>query len=510
MNYLIGVDLGTSGCKAMLFDLKGTPVASAYASYPTHILDPIMLEQAPEDWWKATCQSINQLMKTTRASPTEVRAIGCGGQFPDLIVTDDEEKTLRPAIIYSDMRGEPQTKAIFDRLDQGHVTELTGLPATYFPGLPATKILWIRQNEPELEKRIRRIFGAKDFLNFRLTGNCAIDYVEAWWTGLARARDYTWCDELLQDLRIPQGWLGEISKPTDVIGEVTEAASKQTGLAPGTPVVCGSVDGMCDFVGAGIIEPGITMDSCGTTEIIAASSKKKLPSSIGSSIFCWPHLDSESWVVYTSTATAGASLRWFSDQFAATEKDEAAERGVSVYDILDREAEAAEAGSGGLLFWPYLAGEYTPFFDLKARGAFLGITLDKKKEHFVRAILEGVAFSLNHVIETFSELGLETRRIRTAGGGSRSRVWNQIKADVTGRTVELTRVSELGCLGAAVLAGIGVGAFSSLEEASRSAVLIRQEFASNAENHRTYSKLFRVYRENCSRLRDIFTSLSTA
>ena len=503
MNYLIGLDLGTSSCKAMLFDSTGNPVASASAGYPTHILNRLMLEQAPEDWWKAACGCLNRLLKSTGVAPPEVLAIGCAGQFPDLILTNKGGDVLRPAIIYSDMRGEQQTKEMFQRLGLRHVTAVTGLPATYFPGLPASKILWIRQNESEIENRVSRMFGAKDFLNFRLTGNCAIDYVEAWWTGLVKALDYTWWDEILQELQIPREWLGKISKPAEIIGEVSEAASIETGLAPGTAVVCGSVDGMCDVVGAGIVEPGITMDSCGTTEIIATSSTKKLSPSIGNSIFCWPHLESETWVVYTSTATAGASLRWFSDQFAASETAQAAKEGVSVYDILDREAESVEAGSGGLLFWPYLAGEYSPFFDLNARGAFLGINLDKRREHFIRAILEGVAFSLNHVIETFSELGLETRRIRTAGGGSKSMVWNQIKADVTRRTVELTKVSELGCLGAAILAGIGVGTFSSLKEASRSIVSVTQEVASNPKNHRTYSELFGVYKENFSKFRDI-------
>jgi len=491
----------------MLFDNTGNAVAWVSASYPTRVLNPVMLEQAPEDWWKAACGSINRLLKSTGVDPAEVLAIGCTGQFPDLILTNKEGDVLRPAIIYSDMRGEKQTEEIFQRLGQGHVTEVTGLPATYFPGLPASKILWIRQHEPQIENSVSRIFGTKDFLNFRLTGNCAIDYVEAWWTGLVKALDYTWWDEMLEELGIPRERLGKISKPADIIGEVTEAASKETGLAAGTRVVCGSVDGMCDVVGAGIVEPGITMDSCGTTEIIATSSTEKLAPSIGNSIFCWPHLENETWVVYTSTATAGASLRWFSDQFAATETAQAAKEGVSVYDILGREAESVEAGSSGLLFWPYLAGEYSPFFDLNARGAFLGIGLDKRREHFIRAILEGVAFSLNHVIETFSELGMETRRIRTAGGGSKSMIWNQIKADVTGRTVELTKVSELGCLGAAILAGIGVGVFSSLKEASRSAVSVTQEFASNPKNHQTYSKLFSVYKENSTKLRDIFTAV---
>ena len=506
----MGVDLGTSGCKVILFDLAGRPVTSVYEGYPLHQLGNGMVEQNPEDWWEATCSSIRQVMKIADVSPAEVASVGCGGQFPDLIFIDSEGRTLRPAIVYSDMRGSSQTDRIFDQLSREEVTKSTGLPASFFPNLPVSKIMWIREHESELEKHIHAVLGAKDFLNFRLTGECAIDYVEAWWTGLVMERDYSWWNEMLEDLRIPRNWLGGIRKPTDVIGELTEDASKVTGLASGTPVVCGSADGMCNVIGSGILEPGIMMDSCGMTEIMASLSTEKLAPSIGDSIFCWRHLDPEKWVVYTSTATSGASLRWFSDQFAEAEKAEAVKTGVSVYDILDRRAQAVEAGSGKLLFWPYLAGEYTPFFDLNARGVFLGITLDKERRHFVRAILEGVAFSMNHVIEALNELGLGIQKIRTGGGGSKSRLWNQIKADVTGRMVQVPEVSEFGCLGAAILAGIGVGAFSDIAEATRSAVSTAKEFTSNMEDHRTYSKLFSVYKENCSVLRGIFSSLSSS
>ena len=510
MDYLLGVDLGTTGCKTVLFDLTGNPVASSYADYPLYALGADMVEQDPNDWWKATCTNIRQTLRQAKVSPRDVVAVGCDGQFPDLVMVDKMGTPLRRAIIYSDMRGKKQTEQIFNTIGSDEVIRVTGLPKSYFPGLPAAKILWVRENESELEKRTCGVLGAKDFLNFRMTGQTAVDYVEAWWTGLARVADYSWSEKMLNELRIDRSWLGDIREPTDIIGEISEEASQQTGLARNTPVVCGSVDGMCNVVGSGIAEPGTTMDIAGTTEIIASLSKKKLPPSIGDSIFCWRHLDPENWVVYTSTATAGACLRWFRDQFADTEKRDAAETGVSAYDLLDEEAAEAEAGSGKLLFLPYLAGEYTPFFDLNARGVFLGVTLDTKRKHFVRAILEGVAYSLNHVIESLDALGIETRQITVSGGGSRSGLWNQIKADVTGRAVRSTKILETGCLGAAILAGIGVGAYSSLREAVSSTVSVGEGFQPDNRNHELYSTLFRTYKETYDQLGDTFARLSRA
>lgn len=492
----------------MLFDLTGNPVASSYADYPLYVFGEDMVEQDPNDWWKATCTNIRQTLRQAKASPRDVVAVGCDGQFPDLVMVDKMGTPLRRAIIYSDMRGKKQTEQIFNTIGSDEVLRVTGLPKSYFPGLPAAKILWVRENESELEKRTCRVLGAKDFLNLRMTGQTAVDYVEAWWTGLARVADYSWSEKMLNGLRIDRSWLGDIREPTDVIGEISEEASQQTGLARNTPVVCGSVDGMCNVVGSGIAEPGTTMDIAGTTEIVASLSKKKLPPSIGDSTFCWRHLDHENWVVYTSTATAGACLRWFRDQFADTEKRDAAETGVSTYSLLDREAADAEPGSRKLVFLPYLAGEYTPFFDLNARGVFLGVTLDTKRKHFVRAILEGVAYSLNHVIESLDALGIETRQITVSGGGSRSGLWNQIKADVTGRAVRSTKILETGCLGAAILAGIGVGAYSSLREAVGSTVSVGKGFQPDNRNHEVYSTLFRTYKETYDQLRNTFTRLS--
>jgi xylulokinase len=265
---------------------------------------------------------------------------------------------------------------------------------------------------------------------------------------------------------------------------------------------------MSNVIGSGITEPGNMMDVAGSTEIMASLSGKRLAPSINESIFCWRHIEPGMWVVYTSTATAAACLRWFRDQFADAEKREATRTGVSVYQILDDEAAATEAGSGKLLFLPYLAGEYAPFFDLNATGVFLGITLEKERRHLIRAILEGVAYSVRHVVESYSELGLKTEKITAGGGGSKSRLWNQIKADVTGITIQSTRVLETGCLGGAILAGIGVGKYQSFQDAAKSTISTGETFTPNGKNHELYSRLFRVYRETYDRLKETFVHLS--
>jgi xylulokinase len=492
----------------MLFDAAGNPVASAYSEYPLYTLGEGMVEQDPEDWWKATCTTVRQTLKEAKISPGDIMAVGADGHFPGIVMVNKDGKPVRRSIIYSDMRGKKQTEQIFDAIGGEEVLKTIGLPKSFFPGLPVSKILWVRENQPELQRLTSRVLGTKDFLNFCMTGRAATDYVEAWWTGLVKVADYSWSDKMLDGLQIERGWFADILNPTDIVGEITREASRDTGLEENTPVVCGSVDGMCNVLGSGITEPKNTMDIGGSTEIIASLSKKRLPSSIGQSIFCWRHIDRQNWILYTSTATAAACLRWYRDQFADREEREADKLGMSVYQILDREAEQAGVGAGKLLFLPYLAGEYTPFFDLNASGVFMGITLDKERKHFVRAILEGVAYSLRHVIEAFSALDVETEKIMAGGGGSKSRLWNQIKADITGKPVQSTGVIETGCLGAAILAGIGVGKYRSYREAVDCTISVGEKFSPNAENHKSYSKLFQVYKETYDQLKATFAHLS--
>jgi xylulokinase len=335
----------------------------------------------------------------------------------------------------------------------------------------------------------------------------AVDYFEAWWTGLADVVDYSWSERLMDEWKIPRDWLGEIHLPQEIIGEVTEQAAAMTGLAMGTPVVCGSGDGLCNVIGTGLLESGITMDSAGVTEIIASISKSPLAPSVGESFTSWRHPNSQDWVLYTSTSSAGLSLRWFKDQVAQLERSDSPIQG-SDYERLDKEAEEADAGSGRLLFLPYLTGEYSPFFDLNARGAFLGISLETQRRHLTRAVLEGVAFSLRHVLEYFEGLGVETHSIRSSGGGSRSKLWNQIKADVTGKPISTLEIVESGCLGAAVLAGVAVGQYRNLEAATKAMVRIGDTLFPNEANHTMYSKQFQIYKESYTKLKETFAKLA--
>jgi xylulokinase len=506
MVHFLTVDVGTDGCKIVLFDSDGRLVAQKYTEYPTYVHGDGFREQDPNEWWRATCNGTQQVLKTASVRPEEVTGVGCGGHFPTLVLVGKDGNVLRRAIIYSDMRGAKQTKEIFEKCG-AEISNLTGLPERIFPGLPIAKLLWLRENEPKIIESTHKVMGAKDFINFRLTGNVAVDYFEACWTGLASRKNYSWMQDIADELRLRSQWFGEIHRPQEVIGEVTGGSSAETGLRKGTPVVCGSGDGMCNVIGSGLLEAGVTMESAGATDIIAAVSNQ--PVNVDrESITSWSHPDSQNWVVYTSTSSAGLSLRWFRDRLAQVQPPDASSAPKMSYQQLDDLAEKAPVGSGKLIFLPYLDGEYSPFIDLNARGVFLGVTLETERKHLVRAILEGVAFSLRHVLEHLAEYGIETRAIRSSGGGSRSKLWNQIKADVTGKPVSTMAVAETGCLGAAVLASVGVGEHADFKAASQSMVRIAYTTQPNSGNHETYSKLFATYKEAYLNLKDLFAKIS--
>lgn len=498
MEYLVSIDVGTTSCKVSVFNLTGDLIAQAQKSYSLYLPRKNFAEQNAEEWWFAIRKCVKSVLKLSRASPEDIMGVCSTGQFPSLILIGKNGKPLRQAIIYSDMRGEEQSKLIFNKVGLEEVKEITGFPSSMFPGLPASKILWLYDHEPEIIKQTEKVIGAKDFINYQLTGEVATDFLEAWWSGLVEFKSYLWSKKMLSSLEIPEEWLAEIHKPQEVIGYVNKSASKQTGLKEGTPVVCGSGDGMCAVIGSGLTEVNATMDVTGATEIIASITDKQLPPSIGESIFCWQHLIEGLWVIYASTASSGAALQWFKTQFWKKIK----------YEDFLKQAEESELGGGGLIFLPYLIGEYAPFFDLNARGAFIGISLDSKKNHFIRAVLEGVAFSLNHILEAFSELGVSAKEVRVGGGGSKSDLWNRIKADVTGRIFLKMKVIDVTGLGAAILASVGVKAYSSLNEAIQNMVKISEKIEPNLEKHQKYSKIYEVYKSVYPNLKEVFNKLA--
>ncbi|MEM3607216.1 MAG: FGGY family carbohydrate kinase [Candidatus Bathyarchaeia archaeon] len=499
MEYLISVDVGTTSCKVAIFNLTGDLIAEAQKNYSLYIPRKNFVEQNAEEWWIAVCKCIKSVLKLSKVSAENVISICSTGQFPSLVLIGKHGKPLRQAIIYSDMRGEEQSGLIFNKIGLEKIKEVTGFPQSMFPGLPASKILWLYDHEPEIIKQTKKCIGAKDFINYRLTGEVATDFLEAWWSGLVEFKSYSWSKKMLSSLEIPEEWFPKIHKPQEVIGYVNKLASKKTGLKEGTPVVCGSGDGMCAIIGSGLTEINATMDVTGATEIIASITDKRLPPSIGESIFCWRHLIEGLWIVYASTASSGAALQWFKTQFGKQIK----------YDAFLKQAEEGELGSNGLIFLPYLIGEYAPFFDLNARGAFIGISLNSKKKHFIRAILEGVAFSLNHILEVFNELDIKIKEVRVGGGGSKSDLWNTIKADVTGRIFLKMKVIDVANLGAAILASIGVKAYSSLSEAIKNMVKISKKIEPNLKKHQSYFKIYEVYKNVYPSLKGIFDKLAS-
>jgi len=490
--------VGTTSCKASIFNLDGELIAQARKNYQLYLPQRGFAEQNAEEWWKKACKCIKTVLKNSEVSAKNITGLCSTGQFPTLVLLGNDGKPLRRAIIYSDMRGEKQSKLIFDKVGLEKVREITGFPVSMFPGLPISKILWLFEKEPEVMKRVKKCVSAKDFINYQLTGEAATDFLEAWWTGLVDFKTYSWSKDILDALEIPKEWFGKVCKPQEVIGYINRQAAKQTGLEEGTPVICGSGDGMCSVIGSGLTEVNLTMDVTGATEIVAAITNKSLPPSIGESIFCWQHLIEGLWVVYTSTATSGAALQWFKEQFGKRIK----------YDALLKQAEESDVGSNNLIFLPYLAGEYTPFFDLNARGAFIGISLTTKKEHFIRAILEGVAFSLAHILEAFIKLGVDVKNIRIGGGGSKSDLWNKIKADVTGKEILKIKVSDVTGLGAAILASLGVKVYSTLNEATKNMVKISEKIEPDLKNYKKYAKIYEIYKESYPSLKKIFDKMA--
>jgi len=476
----LGVDLGTSGCKVMIFDVHGKPQAYAYREYPTYTPAPKSVEQDADEWWRTTCANVREVVKKSGVKAKDIIGIGTTAQSTSMICVDSEGNALRRAFVYLDNRAQPQIKRL---------TELLGQVSWTASKIHAN-ILWMRDNEPSIEKNIHAVMDAKEFIGFKLTKNVTFD------EGL-QDEAFKEIDKLNTLLGVPNEWFGESHGYFRPIGNVTSNAAKQTLLAKGTPVVVGPWDGMCNILGSGLTEGGIAMDTAGATEIMSVAISKPIP------ILCLPHFIPGLWLTYSSPPR-GLVHRWFRDTFALGEKNTAKKLNVDVYDLLNQEAESVEPGSEKLLFIPTLH----EFDDPSARGVFLGIALNHSRKHFIRAVLEGIAFSIREHFEMLESLGAEIREVRMSGGGAKSRIWNQIRSDVTGKTFAVLNVPETGCLGAALLAGIGTGIYHDVKEASEVMIKVSERVEPREENHRRYTKLFRVYKEANSALKNVFAELA--
>jgi xylulokinase len=481
MSHVLGIDVGTTATKAVILGDDGAVKASAAVEYPSERPNPTWSEQDPALWWDATVRAVRTALADGALEGGDVAAVGLAGQMHGLVALDAAERVLRPAILWNDQRTEQECDLIREALGRDRLIAITGNDA--LPGFTAPKLLWVRRHEPEVWARIAHVLLPKDFVRLRLTGSHAVDRADGSGTLLFDLARRDWSSEVLDELRLDPSWLPGTHEGPEVTGAVSSRAADETGLLAETPVVAGGGDQAAAAVGVGAVEPGIVSLSLGTSGVVFATTEGALVEPEGRlHAFC--HSVPERWHVMGVMLSAAGSLRWYRDALAPD----------AGYRELDEEANAAPPGSDGLLFLPYLSGERTPYPDPLARGAFVGLTVDHRRQHLTRAVLEGVAFGLRDSLELMRGVGAGSGTIRATGGGSRSVLWRQIVADVMETPVATTSTTEGAAQGAAMLAAVGVGWFSSVEEACRDLVVLGDVIDPSPERG-PYAHAYARYRE---------------
>ena len=492
MTYL-GIDVGTGGTRALIIDQKGTVVASASAEHENFASPrPGWAEQDPRDWWKACGTAVRKALQATGVRAEEIACVGFSGQMHGAVLLDAADEVVRPALIWCDQRSEPQSRELEQMFGRDTLIRLTcNPPLTNFT---LTKFLWVRENEPEKWARVSHVMLPKDYVRFRLTGERAIDMADASGTLLLDVTHRRWSSEVLSRTGIKEEMLPALFESPQVCGKVSAAGAEATGLRVGTPVVAGAGDQAAGAVGMGIARAGAVSATIGTSGVVFASTDCPAMDPKGRlHTFC--HAIPGRWHVMGVTQSAGLSLRWYRDNFGAASPGVQKKDGRDPYDVFAEEASAAPAGSEGAFWAPYLMGERTPHLDPNARAALIGLTASHTRAHVIRAIMEGVAFSLKDSFTIFEEMKIPVNSIRLGGGGARSPLWRQIQADVYAHEVEIVEAEEGAAYGAAILAGVGAGGWPSVEQACDAVVRVAKRIEPNPKDSAVMQKAYQTYRK---------------
>jgi len=496
MNYFMGIDVSTTGSKALLIDAAGTVVASASAPHSLSTPKPLWSEQDPLEWWAATKVSIQAVLQRSNVTASAIAGIGLTGQMHGLVLLNGTGAVLRPAILWNDQRTQSQCDAIHAHIGRERFIQISGNVA--LTGFTAPKILWVAENEPEVYEQVRHVLLPKDYIRYRLTGQFAMDKADGAGTVLFDLRQRDWSAELLAALNIPSEWMPPTYEGPEFTGEVSVAAAVETGFAAGTPVAAGGGDQAAQAVGVGAVEPGIIGLTVGTSGVVFAATPAPFIEPEGRlHAFC--HAVPGMWHLMGVMLSAAGSLQWYRDTLAPNLS----------FDELLQEAETVPAGSEGLQFLPYLSGERTPHPDPQARGAFIGLTLRHRRGHLTRAVLEGVAYGLKDSFKLIQSAGLEQIvQVRASGGGTKGRLWRQILASVLESELVTVNTAEGAAFGAALLAGVGAGAWPSVPAACRDTIQITGRTAPDAMQVDAYRQGYGVYRELYPLLKSTFARLS--
>lgn len=505
MEYLLGVDLGTSGTKTVLFDINGNACCSKTIEYPLYQPQNGWAEQNPEDWWNAAADGIRYVLYKSGVDPQAVRAVGISGQMHGLVMLDKAGNVLRNAIIWCDQRTAKECDQMNRVIGEKRMIEITANPP--MTGFTASKILWVQNNEPDLYAKCAHILLPKDYIRYRLTGEFATEVSDASGMQLMDIPNRCWSEEILTKLHIDRSLLAELHESPDVTGHVTQAAADCTGLKKGTIVVGGAGDNPAAAVGTGIVRAGKAFTTIGSSAVIYSVSDQVSIDMQGRVHSLCASVPGK-WTVMSCTQAAGLSLKWLRDICCTEEIRKAEEMGVDPYYLMDQMAKEVEIGANGLLFLPYLMGERAPHPDPDCRGVFFGLSAIHERKHLIRAVLEGVAYSQRECVDVFREMGIAIEDMMVCGGGARSKIWRKMLADLYNCPVSTVNTSEGPALGVAILAGVGAGIFGSVEEGCDAIIHKAETQYPEEACTMAYEGYYKLYKQLYLDLKQSFKTLS--
>jgi xylulokinase len=497
MKYFLGIDTSTTSSKALLIDERGMVIAIESLPHTLQTPKPLWSEQNPSEWWEAVAGSIKSVLQKTNVAGEEVAAVGLTGQMHGLVLLDEAGKVLRPAILWNDQRTQSQCDEIHQRIGKEKFIRITGNIA--LTGFTAPKILWVKENEPDVFAKAKHVLLPKDYIRYKLTGGYAMDKADGAGTVLFDLKSRDWSDEVLSALDIPLAWMPKTFEGTEFTGHINSEAAALTGLKIGTPVAAGGGDQAAQAVGVGAVEPGIVGLTVGTSGVIFATTPSALIEPEGRlHAFC--HAVPGMWHFMGVMLSAAGSLQWYRDALVPDMS----------FDDLVKEAESAPAGCEGLLFLPYLSGERTPYPDPLARGAFIGLTIRHTRAHITRAVLEGVAFGLKDSFTLIQNAGLGSiTQVRASGGGTKGALWRQILASVLEAELVTVNTAEGAAFGVALLAGVGAGAWHDVPTACKETIHITGRTLPDDDQMKVYRKMYPIYQDLYPTLKNNFVDLST-
>ena len=506
MNYLLGVDLGTSGTKTVLFDINGQAIASATVEYPMYQPHNGWAEQDADDWWEATKSTVRTVLEKSGVDAADVKGLGISGQMHGLVLIDENGNSLCRSLIWCDGRTQAECDEITAAVGAERLIQIAANPA--LTGFTAGKVLWVRKNQPDVWAKAKYILLPKDYVRYKLTGVIAQEISDASGTNLLDVPGRCWSEEICKAIDLDMAMLPPLVESCEVAGTITAEASKLTGLCEGTPVAGGGGDNMCGAVGTGVVVPGKAFTTIGTSGVVFAHSPKpniEPEGRVHAFCSCIPG----EYVNFACVLSAGLGLKWFRDQFCQAEIQVAASMGTDPYVLTNEEAAQSPIGANRLIYLPYLQGERSPLMDNNARGAFIGLTAMHTRRDLLRAVMEGIVYGLRQNFDTMRTLGVTADAMLACGGGAKSPFWRQMMADVYHMPVKTVTVSEGPALGAAILAGVAAGIYADVPTACAKLVEEKEPVMPIAENEDVYEKFYNYYLTLYPALKDCYAELAT-